>query len=62
MNCDGTVSAADIDGFVLALTGGESGYGAQYPNCEFLNADCNADTQVSAADIDGFVALLTGGR
>jgi thermitase len=60
MNCDGTVSAADIDGFVLALTGGAAGYGAAYPDCVFLNADCNDDGQVTAADIDGFVAILTG--
>jgi hypothetical protein len=61
MNCDGTVSAADIDGFVLALTGGQAGYEAQYPNCHYRAADVNCDGVVSAADIDGFVALLVGG-
>jgi hypothetical protein len=59
MNCDGVISAADIDPFVLALTGGEAAYYAQFPNCDFLNADCNADGTVSAADIDPFVQLLT---
>jgi hypothetical protein len=61
MNCDGAVSAADIDGFVLALTGGADAYAAAYPDCAFSNADCNGDDVVSAADIDAFVGLLTGG-
>jgi hypothetical protein len=60
LNCDGFVSAADIDPFVIALTSGEAGYLAQFPNCVFLNADCNNDGTVSAADIDPFVMLLTG--
>jgi hypothetical protein len=62
MNCDGVISAADIDGFVVALTQGQSGYDALYPDCEFLNADTNDDGLVSAADIDSFVALLTSGK
>jgi hypothetical protein len=59
MNCDGVISAADIDAFVLALTGGEAGYQAAYPDCFFINADANGDSTVTAADIDGFVTLLT---
>jgi hypothetical protein len=61
LNCDGLVTAADIDPFVLALTGGQAAYEAQYPDCNYLNADCNDDGVVSAADIDPFVGLLTGG-
>jgi hypothetical protein len=59
LNCDGVISAADIDPFVIALTQGQAGYQAQFPDCNFLNADCNADGTVSAADIDAFVTLLT---
>jgi hypothetical protein len=60
MNCDGAVSAADIDPFVLALTGGQAAYEALWPDCDFNNADINGDGSVSAADIDGFVQVLTG--
>jgi hypothetical protein len=59
LNCDGVVSAADIDPFVLALSG-EAAYLAQVDGCDWLNADCNADGQVTAADIDPFVAALVG--
>jgi V8-like Glu-specific endopeptidase len=58
MNCDGLVSAADIDGFVIALTGGADAYYAAFPSCRFENADTNDDGEVSAADIDQFVGLL----
>jgi carboxypeptidase A1 len=61
MNCDGVVSAADIDPFVLALTDPDA-YAAQYPDCDMLNADGNGDGSVTAADIDPFVVILTGGR
>jgi hypothetical protein len=60
-NCDGVVSAADIDPFVVALTGGQAAYEAQFPSCNFWHADCNEDGAVSAADIDPFVAILTSG-
>jgi hypothetical protein len=62
LNCDGVLSAADIDPFVLALTGGEAAYQAAYPDCYYLLADMNGDGAVSAADIDGFVQALTGGK
>jgi hypothetical protein len=62
LNCDGNVSAADIDGFVLALTGGPGDYSVAYPECRYELADCNADGTVSAADIDAFVLALTTGR
>jgi hypothetical protein len=61
LNCDGVVSPADIDPFVIALTGGRDTYEAQFPTCRYEQADINGDDAVSAADIDGFVQLLTGG-
>jgi hypothetical protein len=61
MNCDGIVSAADIDPFVIALTN-PAGYAAQFPDCDILTGDINSDGNVSAADIDPFVTLLTGGK
>jgi len=57
LNCDGSVTFADIDPFVLALSG-QAAYESQYPGCRWLNADCNADGDVTFADIDAFVALL----
>ena len=60
MNCDGVISFADINPFVLAISGYPA-YVAQYPNCEYLNADCNQDGYVSFADINPFVRLLAGG-
>jgi hypothetical protein len=62
MNCDGVVSPADIDPFVIALVQGQAAYEAQFPNCEYLNADLNNDGLVTSADIDPFVAALTGGK
>ena len=58
LNCDGYVSFADIDTFVLALTDPDA-YARQYPGCPILNADCNADGIVNFGDIDPFVALLS---
>jgi hypothetical protein len=60
-NCDGVVSAADIDPFVIALTQGQAAYEAQFPDCAYLSADCNDDGVVTAADIDPFVQLLISG-
>ncbi len=60
LNCDGVVNFDDIDPFVLALSG-QAGYEAAYPNCRWLNADCDGDGQVNFDDIDLFVALLSGG-
>jgi hypothetical protein len=59
MNCDGVVTAADIDPFVQALTAGPAAYATAFPHCRHLNADTNGDGLVSAADIDPFVQLLT---
>jgi len=57
MNCDGVVDFDDIDPFVLALAGPVA-YGAQYPDCRWLNADCDGNGAVNFADIDAFVALF----
>jgi hypothetical protein len=58
MNCDGVVSPADIDPFVIALTAGQAAYEAQFPDCRYANADCQHDGTVSVADIDLFVQQL----
>ena len=60
MNCDGTVNFADINPFVLALTG-QGPYQAAFPHCRWVLADCNQDASVNFADINPFVALLSGG-
>jgi hypothetical protein len=61
MNCDGIVSSADIDPFVVALTD-PAAYVVLYPDCDILNGDINGDGLVTAADIDPFVAILVGGN
>ncbi len=58
LDCDGDVDFDDISPFVLAL-GGQAGYEAQYPECNWLNADCNEDGTVDFDDISAFVALLS---
>ena len=58
MNCDGVINFADINPFVLALTG-QAAYEAAFPSCRWLNADVNGDSQVNFADINPFVAKLT---
>ncbi len=55
MNCDRSVTFADIDLFVEALMG-ESAW--THGPCPWLNADCNGDQRVTFADIDPFVALI----
>jgi hypothetical protein len=58
VNCDGRMDFDDINPFVLALTGVEAYYD-EYPECDWLNADCNEDGSVDFDDINAFVALLT---
>jgi hypothetical protein len=58
LNCDGHVSYADINPFVLALSNAAN-YHATFPDCNILNADINADGVVSYADINPFVTLLS---
>ena len=55
MNCDGTVTFADIDLFVAALAG-EPAW-THWP-CPWINGDCTADGNVTFADIDPFVARI----
>ncbi len=55
MNCDGSITYADVDLFVASLSG-EAAW--PYTNCAWLNADTNGDGEVTFADIDPFVALL----
>jgi len=57
MNCDGRVTFADIDPFVLALTSWGV-YLQHYPNCDIMLADINRDGYVTFADIDPFVAVI----
>jgi len=57
LNCDGAVDFDDIDPFVLALSGYDA-YDAEYPACNWLNADANGDGAVDFDDIDAFVALI----
>lgn len=59
MNCDGVVDFDDISPFVLAL-GGQSGYEAAYPECNWYHADCDNDGDVDFDDINPFIALLGG--
>lgn len=59
LNCDGVISFADINAFVLALSDA-SAYAAQDPHCDVMLADCNGDAVVSFADVNPFVALVTG--
>jgi hypothetical protein len=58
MNCDCSIDFDDIDAFVLALSG-RAAYEAIYPECNWLNADCNGDGTVDFGDIDPFVAILS---
>jgi len=55
MNCDDSITYADIDWFVEALAG-ESAW--THPECPWINADCSGDGQVTYADIDPFVSLI----
>ncbi len=59
LDCDGDVDFDDIDPFVLAL-GGQATYEAQYPDCNWYNADCDGSGDVDFDDIDAFVALIGG--
>jgi len=57
VNGDWLVSFADIDYFVVALSG-EEYFNQQYQYGNYWAADCNQDDEVSFADIDRFVRLL----
>ena len=57
INCDGTVSVADIPAFVLAVAR-PSEYAISFPECDLSLADLNGDLFVTVADIGPFVARL----
>ncbi len=57
LNCDGVVSFADINPFILLITDLED-YLAQFPNCVRINGDINGDGVVNFADINPFVNLI----
>jgi len=59
VTCDGVVSFADINPFVLALSN-PTLYEQLWPQCRLLQADCNGNGMVDFRDINPFVALLTG--
>lgn len=59
MDCDGDVDFDDIAPFVLAI-GGQAGYEAEWPDCEWLNGDVDGNGTVDFDDISPFVALLSG--
>ena len=61
VNCDGTIDAADVDAFVLAIVDADQ-YAAAYPDCDARAADCNGDGAIDTADIDAFVALIVNAR
>ncbi len=54
LNCDGTVSGADIAGFTLALTN-PAAYQDEYQDCLLINADLDGDGEVTIDDIGAFV-------
>jgi RHS repeat-associated protein len=57
-NCDGVVSAYDIDPFVLALTN-PTQYQQEYPDCDIMRADLNGDGVRDGYDID-YLTGVTG--
>jgi hypothetical protein len=57
LDCSGVVDFFDIDALVLAFQG-EAAYLAAYPECRWLNGDCDSDQDVDFYDIDPFVGLL----
>jgi agmatine/peptidylarginine deiminase len=59
LNCDGVVSFADINPFVLLLSD-LSAWQNAFPGCPKLNGDVNNDSLVNFRDINPFVALLVG--
>jgi hypothetical protein len=59
MNCDGSVNAGDIAGFVQAITSDEA-YSLANPSCNITNADMNDDQYQDLSDLPGFVSALLG--
>ena len=61
VNCDGFISFADINPFVLMLSN-FTAWEQAYPGCPWQNGDVNDDGTVGFADINPFVALMTSGQ
>ncbi len=57
LNCDGEVSFADINPYVLAATD-QPGYDTAYTDCNWNNADFNEDGVIDQVDVHAFVDLL----
>ncbi len=57
LNCDGVVTYADVNPFVLALVD-RAQYEQAFSNCPWEQADCNGDDLVNFDDINTFAALL----
>src|SRR3989442_658585 len=53
MNCDGTLSAADVPLFIEALVNPGT-----FGGCDLNRADMNADSVIDGLDIQPFVAAL----
>jgi len=58
-HCDGRVDFDDIDACVLAL-GGAAAYQAAYPDCQWLNGDCDGNGTVNCGASDALLAVLSG--
>ncbi|MCG3126113.1 MAG: hypothetical protein CHACPFDD_00943 [Phycisphaerae bacterium] len=58
LNCDGSVDAFDIEGFVVAIAD-PALYALLHPECDRMLADVNDDSSANAFDIDPFVDILT---
>lgn len=57
LNCDGILSAADLEPMVLALMN-PAGHTAAFPSCDIGRADCNSDQRLDGGDIRAFVEML----
>jgi len=56
-DCNGRIDFADLEAFYAALRGPDA-YALQYPDCDWLNADCNADGTVDFGDVEPFIGLV----
>ncbi len=57
LNCDGSVNAADITPFVLALLDADA-FASQYPGCDRQNADVDENGTINGRDIASLVQQL----
>ena len=57
LNCDGEISAFDIEPFLLALFDPDE-YAIQFPECDINSGDINGDGSIDAFDIEPFLDLL----